>query len=164
MMFTSLIPAPYRILATIALGAALVGFGWVKGAHHVQAEWDAAEGSRAQSVATAYQNRLASNQAIATEQARVNDHIQKEKDHEIAALTARVNAAGRLRVGPGLCGGPAATSEAQGAAGGDSADPPGRLVSDDADRDFKALIIAVETDLATGRACQAFLRENGLVP
>ena len=38
----SVIPWPYRLLALAALGLALVGFGWVKGAGHVQAQWDAA--------------------------------------------------------------------------------------------------------------------------
>lgn len=38
----TLIPWPYRLLALAALGVALVGFGWVKGAGHIQAQWDAA--------------------------------------------------------------------------------------------------------------------------
>lgn len=38
----TLIPWPYRLLALAALGVALVGFGWIKGAGHVQAQWDAA--------------------------------------------------------------------------------------------------------------------------
>lgn len=38
----TLIPWPYRLLALVALAAALIGFGWVKGAGHVQARWDAA--------------------------------------------------------------------------------------------------------------------------
>ncbi len=38
----SLIPWPYRWLALVLLAAALVSFGWVKGAGHVQAQWDAA--------------------------------------------------------------------------------------------------------------------------
>ncbi|GMU44574.1 MAG: hypothetical protein DYH17_15515 [Xanthomonadales bacterium PRO6] len=37
----SLIPWPYRWLALIALGVALFVFGWIKGAGHVQADWDA---------------------------------------------------------------------------------------------------------------------------
>ena len=38
----SVILWPYRLLAFAALGVALVGFGWIKGASHVQAQWDAA--------------------------------------------------------------------------------------------------------------------------
>ena len=33
---------PYRLLALAAMAAALLGLGWVKGAGHVQAQWDAA--------------------------------------------------------------------------------------------------------------------------
>jgi len=36
------IPWPYRLLTLAALSVALVGFGWIKGASHVQAQWDAA--------------------------------------------------------------------------------------------------------------------------
>ena len=38
----NLIPWPYRLLTLAALSVALVGFGWIKGASHVQAQWDAA--------------------------------------------------------------------------------------------------------------------------
>ena len=38
----NLIPRPYRWLAIAALAVALTGLGWVKGAGHVQAKWDAA--------------------------------------------------------------------------------------------------------------------------
>ena len=37
----SLVPWPYRLLIVAVLAATLVGVGWVKGASHVQAEWDA---------------------------------------------------------------------------------------------------------------------------
>ena len=38
----SLIPWPHRWLAVAALAVTLIGFGWIKGASHVQAQWDAA--------------------------------------------------------------------------------------------------------------------------
>ena len=38
----SVIPWAYRLLALAVLGVALVGFGWIKGASHVQAQWAAA--------------------------------------------------------------------------------------------------------------------------
>ena len=40
-LLLDLVPAPYRWLALALLATALVGFGWVKGASHVQAEWEA---------------------------------------------------------------------------------------------------------------------------
>jgi hypothetical protein len=39
-MLSTLIPGPYRWLAMALLAVALVALGWVKGAIHVQAEWD----------------------------------------------------------------------------------------------------------------------------
>ncbi len=38
----SLISWPYRWLALVLLAAILIGFGWIKGSGHVQAQWDAA--------------------------------------------------------------------------------------------------------------------------
>jgi hypothetical protein len=38
----TLIPWRYRLLALAVLCVALVGFGWIKGADHAQAQWDAA--------------------------------------------------------------------------------------------------------------------------
>lgn len=60
---TVLVPWPYRVLALILLAVALVGFGWVKGADHVQAVWDAATGKQALQVA-----RVQKKQADATVQ------------------------------------------------------------------------------------------------
>ena len=48
---SALIPWPWRLLALAALAAALLGFGLVKGAGHVQAEWDAAISKQALQVA-----------------------------------------------------------------------------------------------------------------
>lgn len=162
MNLTAAIPAPYRALLLALFAVALVGFGWVKGAAHVQAEWDAAEGERAQAVADAVLARVAANKKEAERQATINQKITEGKDREIATLTARLNAAGRLRVGPSFCGGTASATGAENASGGNGANPPGGMVREDVDRDLKALILAVENDLSTGRACQAAAREHGL--
>jgi hypothetical protein len=44
----SVMPWPYRLLALAVLGIALVGFGWLKGANHVQAQRDAATAAHQQ--------------------------------------------------------------------------------------------------------------------
>ena len=151
----------------VVLAALLVG--WLGVRHYGAARFDAGHAAavdeRARLDAAAVLARTRANTQEADRQASVNESITKEKDHEISDLRQRLAAAGRLRVGTAVCPGrPAAATEAESAAGGDSADSPGRLVSAAADRDFKQLIVDVETDLATGRACQAFLQKNGLQP
>ena len=47
----NLIAWPYRLLALTALCIVLVGFGWLKGASHVQAQWDAATATQQQAQA-----------------------------------------------------------------------------------------------------------------
>lgn len=135
------------------------------GAHRYDAGHAAAVAERAQVDAAAVLKRTRENATQATRQHETNAHITKEKDDEIADLRRRLAAAPRLRVGPSVCPDrPAAPAQAESPAGSDGADPSPRLVSSRADADFKQLIEAVEQDLATGRACQAFVRENGLVP
>jgi hypothetical protein len=155
-------------IATFALVTLLLGavFGMKHyGAERYNAGYAAAIAERAQADAAAVLKRTRENVAQAARQDETNANITKEKDDEIADLRRRLAAAPRLRVGPSVCPDrPAATAQAQGPAGGDGADPSGRLVSSRADADFRQLIEAVEQDLATGRACQTFVRENGLVP
>ena len=47
----NLIAWPYRLLALAALCIAVFGFGWLKGASHVQAQWDAATAAQQQAQA-----------------------------------------------------------------------------------------------------------------
>lgn len=49
----SLIPWPYRWLALALAAAALIGSGWIKGAGHVYAQWDAAVQQQALQAAAA---------------------------------------------------------------------------------------------------------------
>lgn len=42
---------PYRLLALAVLGISLFGFGWLKGANHVQAQWNAATATQQQAYA-----------------------------------------------------------------------------------------------------------------
>lgn len=158
-----------QLLVSALVLIALLACGWL-GLQHYGAERFAAGradaiAARKRADAAAVLARASENKAKATQQAVDNLDITKEKDHEIAELRQRLAAAGRLRVGPAVCPDRlAAPTDPEGAAGGDGADPSSRLVSPAADRDLKQLIADVEQDLATGRACQAFLQKNGLVP
>ena len=61
-----LIPWPYRLLAMAAFAVALVGFGWAKGAGHVQAEWDVATGKQALQVAVVKQRQAEATVKVVT--------------------------------------------------------------------------------------------------
>ena len=63
----SVIPWPYRLLALAALGLTLVGFGWVKGAGYVQAQWDAAVQQQAMQTAAARERQAQATVKIVTE-------------------------------------------------------------------------------------------------
>lgn len=63
----SVIPWPYRLLALAALGVALVGFGWVKGAGHVQAQWDTAVQQQALQAAAIRERQAQATVKVVTE-------------------------------------------------------------------------------------------------
>lgn len=63
----SVIPWPYRLLALTALGIALVGFGWIKGASHVQAQWDAAIQQQALQTAAARERQAQATVKVVTQ-------------------------------------------------------------------------------------------------
>lgn len=157
---------PERILVGLILLAGLLVLGalgvrWY-GAAKYQAGHAAAVAERAARDKAAVLQRTEENTVLAERQGTANLKITEAKHEELAPVRERI-VVERVRVGAAICG-PAAAPDAESAAGGDGADPPGRLVREDAERDIVALKLAVEEDLATGRACQAFLRENGLVP
>lgn len=157
------------ILASALALVALLLIGWLGVHHYGAARYEAGQAAaiaeRARLDAEVVLTRTRANTKEADRQASVNESITRKKDDEISDLQRRLAAAGRLRVGPAVCAGrSAATAETESAAGSDGADTSGGLVSARADADFKQLILDVEIDLATGRACQAFVRENGLDP
>ncbi len=63
----SAIPWPYRLLALTALGVALIGFGWIKGASHVQAQWDAAIQQQALQTAAARERNAQATVKVVTQ-------------------------------------------------------------------------------------------------
>lgn len=155
-----------RILASLIVLAGLLvvgalGVRWY-GASQYDAGHAAAVDERAAADALAVLRRTEENTALAQHQGATNLKITEVRYEELAPVRERI-VVERVRVGTAICG-PAAATDTESAAGGDSAYPSGRLVREDVERDLVALKLAVEEDLATGRACQAFLRENGLVP
>lgn len=105
------IPLPYRLLAIATLIASCVGFGWVKGADHVQDAWDAA--TVRQSLIVAH---IQAKQTQAT----------KDIDHATRSLVSRSDDYWRLRLKP-LQADPVsvAAGSADAAAASDPADSAG---------------------------------------
>ena len=62
----AIVPLPYRLPALALLAVALVGFGWVKGADYVQAEWDAANTRQAQQVSFVKQRQAEATVQVVT--------------------------------------------------------------------------------------------------
>lgn len=157
-----IIPWWWKLGAVVLLAGGLAAAGTAYHHHVYQAGFDDAVSARAAQDATKVFTRVAENGAVGIKQDALNKFLTKDKDEKLAPVVQRI-AAERVRVGAASCGAAAAT-ETTSAGGGDGANPPGRLVRDDVERDTRALTIAVEQDLATGRACQAFVIGNGLAP
>lgn len=139
--------------------------GNAQGRAAVQALWDADKKTRAAAETKAVAKRAAENLTQARQQAASALATKKVYDDEINDVRARLAAAERMRK-PAFCAsaGPAAPAGAGGAEGGAAADPAGGLLPDAVARDIQALILQTEEVAATGRACQAFVRANGLAP
>jgi len=149
------------MLMLILLVAGVLGVRWY-GAHQYQAGHAAAVAERKARDDAAILTRTEENAALAQHQGETNLKITEVKNEELAPVVQRIYV-DRVRVGTGTCG-PAPATEAEDASSGDGADPAGRLVREDVERDTRALDEAVERHLATGRACQAWAAENGFVP
>lgn len=161
-MNLSLIPTGYKIGAALALVAVLAA-AHVWSVHAAdQRGFDRAVAERADRDAKAVLVRTAENAATAAKQAATNTTITKAKNDEIAPVVQRIYV-DRVRVGAASCG-PATTAKTDDAGSGNGADSSGRLVREDVERDTRALTEAVEQDLATGRACQAWGKANGFMP
>lgn len=157
------LPAWAPWAAAVLVGASLVG-GAAAYHHHVyQQGYDAAVSARAAQDASAVFHRVRDNAALSIKQDSINAILTKVKNEELAPVITRI-VTQRVRVGDAICGGPATPAKTEDAAGSDRADPPGRLVRPNIERDLVALKMAVEQDLATGRSCQAWGAANGFIP
>lgn len=57
---------PYRLLASLAIGAVLFGLGWVKGQDHIQARWDAQVQQQAVQIAEQQQRQAQATVKVVT--------------------------------------------------------------------------------------------------
>lgn len=153
------------LLAGAAGGSYLHAHGVAQGRAAVQASWDADKAVRKTSETKAVARRAADNLAQAKQQAAASAAITKAYDDEINDVRTRLAAAERMRR-PAFCAsaGPTAPAGALGASGSPATDSAGGLLPDAVARDIQALILQTEEVAATGRACQAFVRENGMAP
>ena len=138
------------------------------GIHHYGAEqydagYNAAVDARAKADAKAVAKRIDDNTSVAAHQATSNATITEKTHEELQPVRERI-VTQRVYVGSAVCGnGPAGGAEAESAGSSNETDPPRRLVRSDVERDLVALKLAVEEDLATGRACQGVLQDEGMV-
>ena len=156
------------MLACVLAGAGMLyqrAQGVAQGRAAVQALWDADKKNRAAAETKAVAQRAAENVAKARQQAASALAVKKVYDDEINDIRARLAAAERMRK-PAFCAnaGPAAPAGTSGPEGGAAADSASGLLPDAVARDIQALILQTEEVAATGRACQSFVRKNGMAP
>ena len=149
------------VLLVGLLVVAAIGVRWYGGTQFAAGR-AAAFAERDKADFQAILRRTQENSALASAQAGTNLKITEIKHEEMQPVRERI-VTQRVYVGSAVCG-PAAAPDPESPASGDSPNSPGRLVRSDVERDLVALKLAVEEDLATGRACQAFVLENGMVP
>ncbi|MCM2564463.1 hypothetical protein [Janthinobacterium kumbetense] len=154
------------VLACVLVGAGMLyqrAQGVAQGRAAVQALWNTDKKTRATAETKAEAQRAAENLAQARQQAVKAAAIKKVYDDEINDVRVRLAVAERMRK-PAFCAsaGPAAQASAGGAEGGAAADPAGGLLPDAVARDIQALILQTEEVAATGRACQAFVRDSSI--
>ncbi len=156
---------PYRWLALAGFALALVVFGYVQGLQHGADKAQALALSQLKTQEKAMLTRLAENNATAAKQRSDNLQISNKHYEEVTSIRAALDAerAKRMRV-PAFCPRLAGPTQAPGTASGNGPDPGERLLPEGVAADIQRLILETELATATGRACQAFLVANGLVP
>ena len=161
MKLPDVIPLSWKIGAVVALAGTLLAVDTYRIHRADQRGFDRATTERAARDASAVFHRVQDNVVAAAKNEDINKFLTKAKNEELAPVVQRIYV-DRVRVGAGTCGSAPAT-KADDASSGSSANSPGRLVREDVERDTRALTEAVEQDLATGRACQAWGREHGFI-
>ncbi|PRC93106.1 hypothetical protein S2091_2192 [Solimicrobium silvestre] len=151
---------PWWVSALVLIAASL--FFEFHGRSFVQRQWNSDKVVQTQLAKIKQEQRDAENSQLKTQQTTISSTIQKVHDDEISRLTTALNDSRRLRIGSQFCGATSGQTDTQSATSGAAADTGGRVLSEEMDRAVKQLIFESEQVAATGRAAQAFIRENGL--
>jgi hypothetical protein len=158
----NLIPAQFRALFYLAIVFAIFGAGWTAQGWRLNAKADREAAERKQEENAAILTRVKNNERK-VEQDKLNSaRIAKEHKNAMDKVRADI-AAERLRR-PKWCDEPAERTQADSADSGNGADPAGRLLPAAVESDIRRLIEETERAAATGRACQEFVRSNGMAP
>lgn len=159
------VPAMNPTLIAGAL-ALVVGFGggWTANGWRLNAAHDAETAERKQAENIAILQQVKNNERAVEQNVIDNRRITKEKNDAIDKVRADIAHAPGLRVGPAICGGSAAGTEAKGTGGRDGENTGGKMVREDVRRDIDALKLEVESAFAAGRACQAFVQAKDMAP
>lgn len=158
-----MIPLHFKLGAAAALVALLSAGHLYRVKQADSAGYGRAVAERQVQDAAAVMERAQANAAVEAVQAATNAVITKGKNDEIAKLRTRIAAAERMRQ-PAFCYQPASTAQAESAGSGHVTDTGSRLLPARVEQDIQALILKTEEAAATARACQTFVRENGLAP
>lgn len=128
----------------------------------VQHEWNIDKAKQGQLANAAIEQRQAENATLSAKQTTINNTIQKEHNEEIRTITGALARSERLRIGTNFCSGTARQTDTESAARSDASNTTSRVLSAEMDRAVKQLMMEIEQAAATGRAAQAFIRDNGL--
>lgn len=160
--------SPTAWLAAVVIAAVTLGGthwkAYTMGERSMKAEWDADSLKRANAEKAAVLARVSENQQIFRQQEITNQNITKAHNDELAKVRTDLARSERMRIGSSFCPRPATTTQATGAGGSDGTDTTTRVLSESMDRSVKSLILEMEQVAATGRACQSFVRKNGMAP
>lgn len=162
MNLASPISAQFRVLFYLAIVFAIFTAGWTANGWRLNAKADREAAERKQAENAAILTRVKNNERKAEQDKANSARIAKEHKNEMDKVRADL-AAERLRK-PAWCGGSAGTSETDSPGGGNGTDPAGRLLPPEVERTVRGLIEETERAAATGRACQEFVRSNGMAP
>ena len=154
--------AKYRLLLLVGAFVATFVAGWMVQGWRLNAKHDREAAERKQAETAAILTRIKNNERKAEQDKLNSARIAKEHKNEMDKIRAAL-AAERLRK-PSWCSGSANTAETSGSDSSNGSDSGSRLLPPAVEQTVRRLIEETERAAAVGRACQEFVRSNGMAP